>query len=73
MILWLFSKVLDKRQIALPLIEHFTNKIRSGLDQSDLVFCDTATLGMVRARHKIHYQLIAKDCLTDLSATLSAE
>ena len=37
---------------------------------TDLTFCDSVTLGMVRSRHKVHYQLIAADCLSNLRATL---
>lgn len=41
------------------------------LDIFDLVFCDTITVSMVRSRRKVHYRLIANDCLEHLAASLS--
>ena len=41
------------------------------LGTADLVFCDTITIGMVRSRRKVHYRLIATDCLDHLAASLS--
>ena len=41
------------------------------LGTADLVFCDTITTGMVRSRRKVHYRLIATDCLDHLAASLS--
>jgi GntR family transcriptional regulator len=41
------------------------------LGAADLVFCDTVTLSMVRSRQKVHYRLIATDCLEHIAASLS--
>lgn len=41
------------------------------LGTADLVFCDTVTLSMVRSRRKVHYRLIATDCLEHIAASLS--
>lgn len=38
---------------------------------ADLVFCDTVTLSLVRSRRKVHYRLIASDCLEHIAASLS--
>ena len=38
---------------------------------ADLVFCDSITLSIVRSRRKVHYQLIAADCLEHIAASLS--
>ncbi len=40
---------------------------------SDLAFCDTVTVNTVRARRKIHYQLISKECLSSLAAALASD
>ena len=40
------------------------------LEPVDLVFCDTITISMVRSRRKVHYRLIASDCLGHLAASL---
>jgi hypothetical protein len=39
---------------------------------ADLVFCDSITISIVRSRRKVHYQLIAADCLEHIAASLSA-
>lgn len=41
------------------------------LGTADLAFCDTITIGMVRSRRKVHYRLIATDCLDHLASSLS--
>lgn len=41
------------------------------LGNSDLIFCDTVTFGMVRARSKEHYRLITADCLAHIAASLN--
>jgi DNA-binding transcriptional regulator YhcF (GntR family) len=41
------------------------------LDAADLVFCDSVTLSIVRARRKVHYRLIAADCLEHIAASIS--
>jgi hypothetical protein len=41
------------------------------LGTADLVFCDTVTISMVRSRQKVHYRLIANDCLEHIAASLS--
>lgn len=41
------------------------------LGTADLVFCDTVTISMVRSRQKIHYRLIATDCLEHIGTSLS--
>lgn len=40
------------------------------LDAADLVFCDSITLSIVRSRRKVHYRLIAADCLEHIAASL---
>jgi DNA-binding transcriptional regulator YhcF (GntR family) len=40
------------------------------LEAVDLVFCDSIAVPMVRSRHKVHYRLIANDCLEHLAASL---
>ena len=45
------------------------------LGAADLVFCDSITLSIVRSRRKVHYRLIAADCLEHmprLSASIDA-
>jgi DNA-binding transcriptional regulator YhcF (GntR family) len=42
------------------------------LDAADLVFCDSITRSIVRSRRKVHYRLIAADCLEHIAASLSA-
>ena len=41
------------------------------LDAADLVFCDSITRSIVRSRRKVHYRLIAADCLEHIAASLS--
>ena len=41
------------------------------LGAADLVFCDSITRSIVRSRHKVHYRLIAADCLEHIAASLS--
>ena len=36
------------------------------LGESDLIFCDTATIERVRSRNKVPYRLISRECLADL-------
>lgn len=38
---------------------------------ADLVFCDSITVSIVRSRRKVHYQLIAADCLEHIATSLS--
>jgi GntR family transcriptional regulator len=40
------------------------------LGPADLVFCDTITMHMVRSRRKVHYRLVASDCLEHIGASL---
>ncbi|MGB6973797.1 MAG: GntR family transcriptional regulator [Terracidiphilus sp.] len=40
------------------------------LGTADLIFCDSVTFSRVRSRRKIHYRLIAEDCLEDIAASL---
>ena len=42
------------------------------LDAADLVFCDSITHSIVRSRRKVHYRLIAADCLEHIAASLAA-
>jgi hypothetical protein len=37
----------------------------------DLVFCDSITISTVRSHRKVHYELIAADCLEHIAASLS--
>jgi DNA-binding transcriptional regulator YhcF (GntR family) len=41
------------------------------LDAADLVFCDSITHSIVRSRRKVHYRLIAADCLEHIAASLA--
>jgi len=41
------------------------------LDAADLVFCDSITISIVRSRRKVHYRLIAADCLEHIAASLN--
>lgn len=41
------------------------------LDAADLVFCDSITRSIVRSRRKVHYRLIAADCLEHIASSLS--
>ena len=41
------------------------------LGAADLVFCDSITVANVRSRRKVHYRLIAADCLEHIAASLS--
>jgi len=67
----IFAPAIGKKHVLNEVLVSGT--MGSGLGESDLVFCDTVTMSMVRARRKIRYQLIATDCLSDLAATLGAE
>jgi len=67
----IFAPAIGKKHVLNEVLVE--GKLRPSLSNSDLVFCDTVTLEMVKARHKIHYQLIAKDCLSDLAASINAE
>ena len=40
------------------------------LGTADLVFCDTVTFPKVRSRNKVHYRLIAEECLEHIAASL---
>ncbi len=42
------------------------------LNAADLVFCDSITRSIVRSRRKVHYRLIAADCLEHIAASLAA-
>jgi DNA-binding transcriptional regulator YhcF (GntR family) len=42
------------------------------LGDSDLIFCDTITFDMVRSRNKVHYRLIADDCLAHIASSLTS-
>jgi hypothetical protein len=37
---------------------------------ADLIFCDAITLGLVRSRRKVGYQLVTADCLEHIAASL---
>lgn len=67
----IFAPAIGKKHVLNEVL--VSGSIRPGVDNSDLVFCDTVTMSMVRTRRKVHYRLIAKDCLSDLAATLSAD
>lgn len=41
------------------------------LDAADLIFCDSITHSIVRSRRKVHYRLIAADCLEHIAASLN--
>jgi hypothetical protein len=38
---------------------------------ADLAFCDTVTISLVSSPRKVHYRLIAPDCLEHLAASLN--
>lgn len=38
---------------------------------ADLIFCDSISVSIVRSRRKVHYRLIAADCLEHIAASLS--
>jgi GntR family transcriptional regulator len=67
------------RSILAPAIgrKHTLNKVLVthnepiNLGSADLVFCDSITESLVRSRRKIHYRLIAADCIQHLAASLS--
>lgn len=40
------------------------------LDGMDLIFCDAATMPLVRGRRKIQYRLISEQCLEDIAVSL---
>lgn len=40
------------------------------LGAADLIFCDSITISSVRSRRKVHYGLIAADCLEQIAASL---
>jgi DNA-binding transcriptional regulator YhcF (GntR family) len=67
----IFAPAIGKKHVLNEVL--VSGAMGSGLGESDLVFCDTVTMSMVRSRRKIRYQLIATDCLSDLAATLGAE
>jgi GntR family transcriptional regulator len=67
----IFAPAIKKRHVLNEVL--VTETVAPSLGDSDLAFCDTITIAMVRARQKIHYQLIARDCLSDLTASLSYE
>lgn len=46
---------------------------RIELKSVDLVFCDSVTLSAVSCHNKVHYRLVASDCLEHLDASLSTE
>jgi GntR family transcriptional regulator len=46
---------------------------RIELESVDLAFCDSVTRSVVSCRNKIHYRLIASDCLEHLAAALNQE
>ena len=39
---------------------------------ADLVICDTIAMSMVRSRRKVHYQLVATDCLEHIATSLTS-
>jgi DNA-binding transcriptional regulator YhcF (GntR family) len=41
------------------------------LDSADMVFCDTISYAKIRSRLKVHYRLIAADCLEHIAASLN--
>jgi hypothetical protein len=43
---------------------------RPDLRGADLVFCDSLTISKVRCKRKLHYQLISKECMAEISAIL---
>ena len=67
----IFAPAIGKKHVLHEVL--VSGQAKPSLGESDLVFCDTVTMSMVRTRRKVLYQLIAKDCLSDLAATLSAE
>ncbi len=64
----LFAPAIGKKHVLNEVL--VTSENAPGVIDTDLAFCDTVTLGMVRSRSKVHYQLIADDCLSSLRATL---
>jgi hypothetical protein len=48
-----------------------TQDIPISLGAADLVFCDSITVSIVCSRSKVHYRLIAADCLEHIAASLS--
>ena len=64
----LFAPAIGKKHVLNEVL--VTSENAPGVIDTDLAFCDTVTLGMVRSRSKVHYQLIAGDCLSSLRATL---
>jgi DNA-binding transcriptional regulator YhcF (GntR family) len=43
---------------------------RPDLRGADVVFCDSLTMGRVRCKRKLHYQLISQDCMGEIAAIL---
>jgi GntR family transcriptional regulator len=64
----IFAPAIGKKHVLHEVL--VTGDTVPNLADSDLAFCDTVTLGMVRSRRKVHYRLIAADCLSNLSASL---
>ena len=67
----IFASAIKRRHVLHEVL--VKDKAKLSLVDSDLIFCDTVTIGMVRARNKVHYQLIAQDCFSDLTASLNPE
>ncbi len=65
----LFASAIRKEHVLHEVL--MTDPVVPNSIDCDLAFCDTVTLNMVQSRNKVHYQLIAKDCLSDLAASLS--
>jgi DNA-binding transcriptional regulator YhcF (GntR family) len=43
---------------------------RPDLRGADVVFCDSLTIGRVRCKRKLHYQLISQECMGEIAAIL---
>lgn len=43
---------------------------RPDLRGADVVFCDSLTINKVRCKRELHYQLISKECMTEIAAIL---
>ncbi len=64
----LFAPAIGKRHVLNEVL--VTEGTAVDLGGSDLAFCDTVTVGDIQARGKIHYQLVAKSCLTELAGSV---
>ncbi|SDF51506.1 GntR family transcriptional regulator [Terriglobus roseus] len=63
-----FASAIGKKHVLQEVLA--TDESVPSLGDSDLTFCDSVTLGMVKSRNKVHYKLIAQDCFADLAASL---